>query len=244
MLSVEEILLVWLARRLGRAVRWTETRSESMVALQHGRGQQIDFDARRHRDGTVLAYRRDIVQDPGAYPLLAAFLPNLTGLMASGVYAIPRIEVEGRGVVTNTTPIAAFRGAGRPEATQAIERAIDMFAAEIGLIRPRCGGGTSSRRTRSRTRRRRGRPTTRATTRARSTSALAAAGYDELRAEQARRREQGGPRQLGIGVSSYVEITNAIAESEFGEFEITPTATRSSAPARSRTARATRRRSR
>src|SRR5207302_56205 len=71
--------------------------------------------------------------ESGAYPGLGSFLPNLTGLMASGVYKIPKIGVDLRAVATNTTPIGAFRGAGRPEATQAIERAIDMFAAELGM---------------------------------------------------------------------------------------------------------------
>ena len=85
------------------------------------------------RDGKVLAYKLDILADCGAYPTLGAFLADLTALMSSGVYDIPRIEVEGTTVVTNTTQIAAFRGAGRPEAIQAIERAIDLFAAEIGM---------------------------------------------------------------------------------------------------------------
>jgi len=133
MLGTEEVLIVWLARRLGRPVRWTETRSESMVALPHGRAQSVNYTIGGTRDGKVLAYRLDVLQDSGAYPVLGAFLPHLTALMASGVYAIPRIEFEGRSVVTNTTPISAFRGAGRPEATQAIERALDMFAAEIAI---------------------------------------------------------------------------------------------------------------
>jgi CO/xanthine dehydrogenase Mo-binding subunit len=131
--GVEEALIVWLARRLGTPVRWTETRSESMVALPHGRGQRLELTLGGTRDGKLLAYRVDILQDAGAYPGLSAFLPNLTGLLASGVYVIPRIEVEGSAVVTNTTPMSAFRGAGRPEAAQSIERMVDIFAAEIGM---------------------------------------------------------------------------------------------------------------
>ena len=104
-----------------------------MVALPHGRGQVLELTLGGTRDGTVLAYRIDVTQDAGAYPGVGAFLPNLTGLLSSGVYAIPRIEVEGRAVVTNTTPMTTFRGAGRPEASQAIERMIDLFAAEIGM---------------------------------------------------------------------------------------------------------------
>jgi carbon-monoxide dehydrogenase large subunit len=220
-LNVEEVLVAWLACRLGRPVRWTETRSESMVALPHGRASKMDFTLGASRDGTLLAYRLDILADSGAYAMLGAFLPHLTGLMASGVYAIPRIEVESRSVVTNTTPTSAFRGAGRPEAAQAIERAVDLMAAELGLdpaeLRRRnfipkeafpfttatgahydCGDYEGA-----------------------LDLALRSAGYDELRAEQSRRREQGGPLQLGIGISTYVEITNGVAETEFGEVEIT-----------------------
>ena len=133
MLSVEELLVAWTAKRLGHAVRWTESRSESMVALHHGRAQHISFTLGGTSDGRLLAYRIEMLQDSGAYPVLGAFLPNLTASMSSGVYAIPRIEAEGRSVVTNTTPITSFRGAGRPEASQAIERAVDLFAAKADL---------------------------------------------------------------------------------------------------------------
>jgi carbon-monoxide dehydrogenase large subunit len=221
MLAVEEILVGWLARRLGRPVRWTETRSESMVALGHGRAQHMRFRIGGTRDGKVLAYRLDVVQDAGAYPGLGAFLPNLTHLMASGVYDIPKIEFEGRSVVTNTTPTIAFRGAGRPEATQAIERAMDVFAAEIGMdpveVRRRNFIARESF------------PHTTASGAGYDSGdyegaldlVLHASGYDELRAEQRRRRDGQAAKQLGIGVSTYVEITNGIAETEFGEVEIT-----------------------
>jgi carbon-monoxide dehydrogenase large subunit len=221
-INAEELLVVWLARKLGRPVRWTETRSESMIALPHGRAQRLDFTIGGTRDGKVLAYRLESLQDAGAYPALGAFLPNLTALMASGVYDIPRIEFQGRAVATNTTPISAFRGAGRPEATQAIERAIDTFAAELGLdpaeVRRRNFISKDAF------------PHTTVTHAAYDSGdyegalelALRSAGYDELRAEQQRRREEGGAKQLGIGLSCYVEITNGVAESEFGEVEITP----------------------
>ncbi len=221
MLSVEEILVVWLARRLGRPVRWTETRSESMVALNHGRGQELTFTVGADRDGKVAALRLEIVADVGAYPGLGAFLPNLTGLMSSGVYAIPTIESSSRAFVTNTTPIAAFRGAGRPEATQMIERAMDVLAVELELdpaeIRRRnfIPKDAFPYTTASHA------PYDSGDYEGALDLALRAAGYDELRAEQRRRREQGGPKQLGIGISTYVEITNGIDETEFGEVEIT-----------------------
>jgi CO/xanthine dehydrogenase Mo-binding subunit len=221
-LNVEEVLVVWLARRLGRAVRWTETRSESMLALPHGRAARLDYTIGGRRDGEVLAYRLEVLQDCGAYASVGAVLPGLTGLMASGVYAIPRIEFESRSVVTNTTPVSAFRGAGRPEASQAIERAIDTFAAELGLdtaeVRRRNFIPNDSF------------PHTTASHAVYDSGdyegalelALRSVGYDELREEQRRRREQADPIQLGIGISCYVEITNGIAETEFGEVEITP----------------------
>ena len=222
MLSVEEILVVWLARRLGRPVRWTESRSESMVALGQGRAQEVRYTIGGTRDGKVLAYRLEALQDAGAYPALGAFLPHLTHLMASGVYAIPRIEFSSVSVVTNTTPTTAFRGAGRPEATQSIERAFDAFAAEIGLdpadVRRLNFIGED------------GFPHTTASGATYDSGdyagaldlALRAAGYEELRAEQRRRRDEGGAKQLGIGVSTYVEITNGVNETEFGDVEITP----------------------
>jgi aerobic carbon-monoxide dehydrogenase large subunit len=221
MLSVEDVLVAWLARTLDHPVRWTETRSESMVALGHGRGQTIDYTIGGGLDGEIHAFRLSIVQDAGAYPGLSAFLPNLTKLMAGGVYRIPRIEVESKSVVTNTTPKTAFRGAGRPEATQVIEHAMDAFARNVGLdpaeVRRRnlipadafpyttASGATYDSGNYGRA----------------LELVLEAAGYDSLRSEQRRRREAGETRQLGIGVSVYVEITNGVSEEEFGEVEIT-----------------------
>src|SRR3954454_17818389 len=131
--AVEDIIVAWLARELGRPVRWIETRSENMVALGHGRAQHQQLTLGGDRDGTLKAYRMEILQDSGAYPDIGAILPMLTKMCASGPYAIPRIEVDARSVVTTTTPIVPYRGAGRPEATQAIERMIDVYAREAGL---------------------------------------------------------------------------------------------------------------
>ncbi len=222
MLAVEEILVSWLARHTGRPVRWTETRSENMVAMTHGRAAVLDFTIGGTRDGIVQAYRLRILQDVGAYPRIAAVLPGFTSLMASGVYAIPKIESEFTCVVTNTTPIGPFRGAGRPEATQAIERAMDLFAGENGLdpaeVRRRNLFASDAF------------PLTTASGARYDCGdyeraldlALEAADYEALRDEQRRRREEGGTRALGIGVSVYVEITNGLVEPEFGAVEITP----------------------
>jgi carbon-monoxide dehydrogenase large subunit len=221
-LCAEDVLVAWVARATGRPARWTETRSENMVSMVHGRAAELEFTIGGARDGTVHAYRLSILQDAGAYPFLGAFLPNLTALMASGVYAIPKIEADAVSVVTNTTPTGAFRGAGRPEAAQAIERAMDIFAAEAGLdpvdVRRRnlVASDAFPYSTASGARYDSG-------DYARALElVLDAAGYEALRAEQRRRREEGGARQLGIGLSTYVEITAGLPEAEFGAVEITP----------------------
>ena len=221
-LSAEDLLLAWLARTTGRPVRWTETRSENMLAIGHGRGQLMRFTIGGSRDGKVEAFRNDVLHEAGAYPWIGAFLPQLTGLMASGVYAIPKIDYRARSVVTNTAPTTAFRGAGRPEAAQVIERAIDVFATEIDIdpaeVRRRnfIPPDAFPHQTAS------GAPYDSGDYGRSLELALEAAGYEELRAEQRRRREQGDARQLGIGISVYVEVTNGGAEPEFGAVEFTP----------------------
>jgi carbon-monoxide dehydrogenase large subunit len=203
----EDVLVAWVARRLGRPVRWIETRGENMVAMGHGRAHVHDFTIGGSRDGRVTAYRLDIVADAGAYPTNAAFLPTFTRMMAPGNYDLERLETSARVVVTNTMSVEAYRGAGRPEATTTIERAMDMFATEVGMDP-------------AEVRRRNliGRDAFPFTTKGGATydagdyvgaldRALAAAGYEELRAEQARRRSEGITPLLGIGVSCYVEIT-------------------------------------
>jgi len=218
----EEILVAWLARKLDRPVRWVETRSESMVGLGHGRGQVQEVEMGGSRQGKVEAYRITVLQDSGAYAAIGAMLPFMTRTMASGVYAIPKVEFNSRSLLTNTTPMTAYRGAGRPEATAALERAVDMFAAEIGmdpaevrrrnLIPADAFPFTTPTGT-----------TYDSGNYARGLDlALEAAGYDGLREEQRRRREAGDVVQLGIGLSVYVEITSGIPGSEFGAVEVRP----------------------
>ncbi len=204
----EELMLGGLAAALQRPVRWTETRSESMQSLEHGRAQHHEITIGGTRDGDVQAYRLKIVQDAGAYPGFASIIPVLmTRTMAPSVYDIPKVECVTKSVVTNTTPVAAYRGAGRPEAVAAIERAMDLFALETGLdpvaVRRRNLVPPFSE------------PITTSMGAVYDVgdyvgaldAVLERAGYDELRAEQRRRREQGDPVQMGIGVSCYVEIT-------------------------------------
>lgn len=214
----EEQLLPWIAKRVGRPVRWVETRTESMLTLGHGRGQTSVVELGGTRDGTVLALRHKIIQDAGAYPLMGAVLPFMTRQLAAGVYRIPKISVAPVAVVTNTTPTVAYRGAGRPEATYAIERMMDLFAAELGM------DPAEVRRKNLITEF----PHTTVTGAVYESGdyvkaldlVLEAADYAGLRKEQAERRASGDPVQMGIGVSAYVEITNPMG-GEYGGVEIT-----------------------
>jgi carbon-monoxide dehydrogenase large subunit len=206
------------AAKLRRPIRWRETRSESMVSLQHGRGQLHAVELGATRDGTIVGLRAEILADMGAYPI-GAFMPLTTQEMLSGVYRIPRIESRGRCVVTNTTPVGAYRGAGRPEAAALIERAVDLLADELdidpvelrrrNLIPPDAFPHTTAS----------GAHYDSGDYAKPLDEAVRLAGYDELRAEQARRRAEHDPVCLGIGVSTYVEIT-AFGGREFAAVEM------------------------
>lgn len=216
----EDMLLPFLAESLGRPVRYTESRSESMNGLGHGRGQIQDVRLGGTRDGRILAYEMTVVQDAGAYPRFGAFLPFMTGRMLTGTYDIPQAAMSAKGVVTNTVPTVAYRGAGRPEAAAAIERMVDLFATEIGM-------DPADVRRRNLVAADRFPYTTAMGTVYDSGNypealelALAAADYDTLRAEQARRRVAGDPVQLGIGLAAYVEITAMSGGEELGSVEL------------------------
>lgn len=222
----DELLLPWLARRTGRPVRWVEGRSENLVGMGHGRAQVQDVAIGGRRDGTILAYRLDVIQDVGAYPDVGTFLPMMTRMMASGVYDASKVAFGMRCVVTTTTPVVAYRGAGRPEATAAIERAVDRFAAEFGadpvdvrrrnLVRPEAFPYTTPMGT-----------TYDVGDYERALDlAVDAAGYDKLRDEQADRRAAGDPVALGIGVAAYVEVTaGPNPGEEYGRVELAPDGT-------------------
>lgn len=216
----DELALGLYARVVGRPVRWTETRSENMVAMPHGRAQVQHARLGGTRDGRITAYQLDVVQDAGAYPALGARLPTMTLLMTTGAYDIANAGFGGVSVVTNTMSTTAYRGAGRPEAAVAIERMVDRFAAEIGVdpaeVRRRnlvarftepytTGVGTlydvgdypeALERV------------------------LRTADYEGLRDEQAHRRSAGDPVALGIGMANYVEITAPVGGGEFGSVEV------------------------
>lgn len=217
--SEEEIVVAQLARLNGRPVRWAETRTENLIGYVHGRAQKQTVTMGGTRDGRITHYRLHVVQDSGSYPKWGAYLPEFTRWMASGVYDIANVEFSSISVATNTAPICAYRGAGRPEATAAIERAVDLFAAEIGMdpaeVRRANLPGPSAF------------PFTNATGtvydsgdyEAALDRALSAVDYPALRAEQSRRRAAGDRRQLGLGLGTYVEVTG-FGGSEYGRVEL------------------------
>lgn len=201
----EEALVGYLAMRLGTPVKWIESRRENFQGTIHGRDQIDDVEVAIKKDGTILGLRFRAIADLGAYyQLLTPMIPTLTGLMASGCYKIPAIRAEVIGVLTNKMSTDAYRGAGRPEATYLVERALDLVAAELKKDPVEV--------------RRKNFPKLSEFPYATPTGviydsanyprsldlALKNSGYAKLRQEQAKARKQG--RVVGIGLSTYVEI--------------------------------------
>lgn len=216
----EFVVAARLAIDLDRPVKWTETRSENMVAMTQGRAQIQYVEMGLTRDGTITGLRVRIVADGGAYPTIGAFLPFLTRSMSQGVYRIPKVQFNSKSAATNTTATAAYRGAGRPEATNMLERIVDMAAVELGIdpveIRKRNLLPPEAF------------PLTTVTGSNYDVGEYAKAldeatriaGYEELRAEQRARRERGDVKQLGIGLCTYVEVTAGGLFSEYGAIEV------------------------
>ncbi|GAA2117941.1 xanthine dehydrogenase family protein molybdopterin-binding subunit [Actinomadura alba] len=203
----EEVLCLLLARRLGRPVKWTESRSEGTMATHHGRDQIQRLTLAAERDGRIRGLKVDLLADMGAYLMLVTpGIPLLGAFMFNGIYKMDAYSFTCTGVFTTKTPTDAYRGAGRPEATYAIERLMDELAAEVGLdpieVRRRnwirheefpydtiAGLTYDSGNYEAATER-----------------AQILFEYDRLRAEQADRRDRGDPVQLGIGVSTFTEM--------------------------------------
>ncbi|GAA3182767.1 molybdopterin-dependent oxidoreductase [Blastococcus jejuensis] len=203
----EEILCLMIARRLGKPVKWTETRSESLMTAHHGRDQIQYIDIAADREGHIKGLKVRLLADMGAYlRLITPGVPVLGGLMYPAIYKVPAFRFECDGVFTNKVPTDAYRGAGRPEATFAIERIMDELAVELGMdpleLRRKnwinadefpyttvaglqYDSGDYEMATQQ---------------------ALDLLGYDELREEQRRRRESNDPVQLGIGFSTFTEM--------------------------------------
>ncbi|MER3426952.1 MAG: carbon monoxide dehydrogenase [Pyrinomonas sp.] len=201
----EEALLGWISRRLGNPVKWIETRRENLQATIHGRGQVGEIEIGCKNDGTVTGLRYNVIADLGAYlQLLTPAIPTLTGLMLSGSYKIPAIQINVTGVFTNKMATDAYRGAGRPEATYVVERAMDLVAAELGLDPIAVRRKNFPRPEEFPFKTATGLFYDSGDYEAALDKALKISDYAKLREEQRRARDEG--RLIGIGVSSYVEI--------------------------------------
>ena len=203
----EEILVTQIARKLGRPVKWTESRSEDMVATHHGRDQIQDIEIAATKDGTLLGLKVDLLANMGAYlQIITPGTPLLGMFMYPAIYKMDAYDFQCTGVFTSTTPTDAYRGAGRPEATYAIERMMDELAAELDM------DPMALRQKNWITHEEFPYTTVAGLTydtgnyEAATAKAMDLFGMDELRAEQQRRRESGDPVQLGIGISTFTEM--------------------------------------
>jgi carbon-monoxide dehydrogenase large subunit len=205
--TAEEVLAVLISRKLGKPVKWTESRSEGNLTVHHGRDQWQRIKIAADSDGKIRGLSVDLLADMGAYLMLVTpGVPLLGAFMFPGIYKMDAYSFRCTGIFTTKMPTDAYRGAGRPEATFAIERIMDELAAELGLdpleVRERnwikheefpfttiCGLTYDSGNYEAAT--------------ARAKELL---GYDELREEQKLRISQGGTVRLGIGVSTYTEM--------------------------------------
>ncbi|HSK92267.1 MAG TPA: xanthine dehydrogenase family protein molybdopterin-binding subunit [Euzebyales bacterium] len=203
----EEVTAVVVAKKLGRPIKWTETRSEGYQATIHGRDQIQDMEIAADADGRIRAIRANLYADMGAYlQLVTPGIPILGAFMFNGIYKMDAYSFNCTGVFTNKTPTDAYRGAGRPEATYALERMIDELAVELDMdpmeLRRRnwiaheefpydtVSGLTYDS----------------GNYEAATAKAVELFDYDGLRAEQQRRRDAGDRVQLGIGISTYTEM--------------------------------------
>lgn len=208
-LYAEEVIAPVLAKKLKKPVKWIESRSEGYIATTHGRDHITDIEITGNNDGTITGLDVKTMANMGAYlSTFAPLIPTwLYGLMLSGPYKIPNIYCKVIAPFTNTTPVDAYRGAGRPEATYAVERAVDLFAAEIGMdpaevriknfIPPFDDGyevATSVSYDSG-------------NYIASFNKAMDMVGYEDFREDQKKARKEG--KLLGIGLSSYVEICGA-----------------------------------
>ncbi len=203
----EEVLCLGLAKRLRKPVRWTEERTENAQATIHGRGQIQQIELAADADGKITAVRVNLLADMGAYlQLVTPGIPLLGAFLYHGVYDVPAYSFSCTSVFTTMTPTDAYRGAGRPEATYAIERSIDALARKVGVdsqeirrrnfIPPEAFPYNSAP----------GLVFDSANYVPALDKALDLVGYDALRKEQQARREQGSTRHLGIGLSCYTEM--------------------------------------
>jgi aerobic carbon-monoxide dehydrogenase large subunit len=203
----EEVLAVTIANKLGRPLKWTESRSENAQVTHHGRDQLQEIELAVTNEGKILGLRVNLTANMGAYlHIITPGIPILGAFMFNAIYKMEGYSFSCTGVFTNTTPTDAYRGAGRPEATFAIERIMDDLAAELGVdpIELRRRNWIKHEEF----------PYTTISNmvydsgnyEAATDKALELLGYDALRQEQKERRDRNDPVQLGIGVSTFTEM--------------------------------------
>jgi carbon-monoxide dehydrogenase large subunit len=205
--TAEEVLALLIARKLGRPVKWTESRSEGNTAVHHGRDQIQRIKVAADRDGRLRGLSVDLLADMGAYLMLVTpGVPLLGAFMFNAIYKMDAYSFRCTGVFTTKTPTDAYRGAGRPEATFAIEHAMDDLAAELGIdpleLRRRNWIAHSEFPYTTIS----GLTYDSGNYEAATARAVELFGYDDLRKEQEARRAAGDPVQLGIGISTYTEM--------------------------------------
>ena len=218
----EYVLVTALSKKVGRPVRWIETRSENYIATTHGRDHVTDVEVGANRDGTITALKvKTYANLGGMISTVAPGIPTtLYGRMLSGAYSFPNIYCHVTGVYTNTGMVDAYRGAGRPEATYVVERAVDLVASELGMdpvevrrknfVAPDAFPYEPSDNLLN------GLSYDSGNYDKALDMALEMAGYEDFRAEQAAARAKG--RLLGIGFSTYIEICGIAPSSwMFGE---------------------------
>ncbi|MDQ3484463.1 MAG: molybdopterin-dependent oxidoreductase, partial [Actinomycetota bacterium] len=203
----EEFITVLVARRLGKPCKYTETRSESLMAAHHGRAQHQKLTLAAKKDGTVTGLKVELEADMGAYlSLLGGGTPTLGAFMFNAIYKFDAYRFDLRTAFTNKAWTDAYRGAGRPEATFGIERLMDDFAHELGMDPLELREKNWIRHEEFPFTTVAGLEYDSGNYEAATARAKELFGYDELRAEQAERRDRKDPVQLGIGVSTYTEM--------------------------------------
>ena len=206
-MTPEELLALLVARRLGKPVKYTETRSESMVAAHHGRDQIQKLTLAARRDGTVVGLKVELLADMGAYlRLVTPGVPILGAFMFNGIYKFGAYHFSCTNVFTNKVPTDAYRGAGRPEATFGIERIMDELAAELSMDPLELRAKNWIRHEEFPFDTVAGLTYDSGNYEAATAKARDLFHYDELRREQEERRRRNDPVQLGIGVSTFTEM--------------------------------------
>ena len=201
----EEALLGFISVRLGKPVKWIETRRENFAGTIHGRGQTGDLEIAVAANGKILGLRYTVTADLGAYlQLLTPAIPTLTGLMLTGAYDIPNVRMDVKGVFTTKVATDAYRGAGRPEATYVIERALDLVAFELKMDPVDVRRANFPQRSQFPFKTGTGLLYDSGNYDAPLKKAIRLSQYAKWRRDQERLRKKG--RYIGIGVSSYVEI--------------------------------------